>query len=110
MGCLDGPLAEAERRRLERIVTISELFDLRPLLKTSMNATLRLDEQEALAESPRARKAAAPEFVRQSELIANIWTGLGAATRCVRAPQRRHYDVVADLSDPDSALCAVFAP
>jgi len=36
--------------------------------------------------------------------------GLGAATRCVRARQRRHYDVVADLSDPDSALSAVFAP
>ena len=109
MGRLDGPLAEAERRRLERIVTIGELFDLRPLLKTSMNATLRLDKQEALAESP-ALVRPRPEFVRQSELIANIWAGLGAATRCVRAPQRRHYDVVADLSDPDSALCAVFAP
>jgi arylformamidase len=48
--------------------------------------------------------------VRQCELIANIWTGLGAATKCVRAPQRHHYDVVADLCDPESTLSAVFAP
>ncbi len=42
-----------------------------------------------------------PEFLRQSELIANIWTGLGAATKCVCAPGRHHYDVIADLSVPN---------
>ena len=123
MGCVDGPLGEAARQRIDRIVPISGLFDLRPLLKTSMNETLRLDEQEALAESPALARPLPglaltawvgaderPEFVRQSELIANIWTGLGAATKCVRAPQRHHYDVVADLSDPESALSAAFAP
>jgi hypothetical protein len=120
---MDGPLAEAERRRTERIVAIGGLFDLRPLMKTRLNRTLGLDEAEASAESPALARPwpgfaltawvgadERPEFVRQSELIANLWTGLGAATRCVRAPQRHHYDVIADLSDPDSALTAAFAP
>ncbi len=123
MGCLDGPLAEAERRRVDRIVAISGLFDLRPLIKTRLNETLRLGEQEAAAESPALARPwpglaltawvgsdERPEFVRQSELIANIWTGLGAATKCVCAPQRHHYDVVSDLSDPESTLTGVLAP
>ena len=123
MGCLDGPLAEAERRRIGRIVAISGLFDLRPLMSTRLSKTLRLDEAEAVAESPALARPwpglaltawvgadERPEFVRQSELIANIWTGLGAETKCVRAPMRHHYDVIADLSDPKSALAAAFAP
>jgi arylformamidase len=123
MACADGPLPEAERRRLDRIVAISGLFDLRPLLMTRMNETLGLDEEEARAESPALSRPQPglnliawvgaqerPEFVRQSELIANIWTGLGAATKCVRAPGRHHYDVIADLSDPESTLTAAFAP
>jgi acetyl esterase/lipase len=123
MACLDGPLAEPGRRRLERITPVSGLFDLRPLLRTRMNERLHLDEAEALAESPalmRPQPGLAvvawvggnerPEFLRQSELIANIWTGLGVSAKCVRAPGRHHYDVIADLSDPDSALAAAFAP
>ncbi len=123
MGCRDGPLAETERRRLERVVAISGVFDLRPLMKTRLNQTLRLDEAEAAAESPalllpiEGLMLAAwvgayerPEYIRQSALIANVWSGLGAATKFVRAPGRHHYDVVADLSDPDSALTAMVAP
>ena len=123
MACITGPLAAPERRRLERVTPISGLFDLRPLLKTRLNETLRLDEAEAVAESPALMRpqpgliVAAwvgayerPEFLRQSELIANIWSGLGVAAKYVRVPGRHHYDVIDDLSDPDSALTAAFAP
>ncbi len=123
MACVTGPLAAPARRRLERVTPISGLFDLRPLLKTRLNETLRLDEAEAAAESPALLRpqpgliVAAwvgaqerPEFLRQSELIANIWSGLGVAAKCVRVPGRHHYDVIDDLSDPDSALTAAFAP
>ena len=92
-------------------------------MRTRLNRTLRLDEAEASAESPALAQPwpglaltawvgadERPEFVRQSELIANIWTGLGAATKFVCAPGRHHYDVIADLSDPKSALTAAFAP
>ena len=64
--------------------------------RSSIKTCLRADER--------------PEFLRQSELIANIWTGLGAATKCVCAPGRHHYDVIADLSVPESPLTAAFAP
>ena len=123
MGCLHGPLQEVERRRLARVIAISGVFDLRPLLKTRLNEILRLNEEEAVAESPALLRPfegltlaawvgsdERPEYLRQSALIANIWSGLGAATRCVKAPGRHHYDVIADLSDPESALTAAFAP
>src|SRR5208283_4130075 len=82
-----------------------------------------LNEEEAVAESPALLRPfegltlaawvgsdERPEYLRQSALIANIWSGLGAATRCVKAPGRHHYDVIDDLSDPESALTAAFAP
>lgn len=123
MACLGAPLPEAVRRRIARVAPISGLFDLRPLMMTRLNETLRLDEAEAVAESPALARPAPgmavtafvgsderPEFLRQSELIANIWAGLGASTRCVREPGRHHYDVIADLTDPDSPMTAFIAP
>ena len=101
---------QATRGRLARVVSISGVHDLRPLMRTAMNATLRIDEDEAYRREPgllRPRRACAltawvgaderPEFVRQSELIANVWTGLGAETKCVRANGRHHYDVIEEL-------------
>ena len=123
MASLDGPLAAAERRRLIRVAPISGLFDLRPLMLTKLNETLRLDEAEAVAESPALARPLPdlvltafvgaderPEFLRQSELIANVWTGLGATTRCVKVGGRHHYDVIADLCDADSPMTAFVAP
>ena len=123
IACLGGPLGPAERDRLARVAPISGLFDLRPLMRTKLNDTLRLDEAEAVAESPALLRPPPglsltafvggderPEFLRQSELIANVWTGLGAATRCVRVPGSLHYDVIAGLSEPGSPMTAVVAP
>ena len=42
--------------RLIRVVPISPLADLRPLLRTAMNAELRLDPAEAAAESPALKR------------------------------------------------------
>ncbi len=115
--CADSQLPQRVQARVGRVVTISGLHDLRPLLRTAMNAELRLDAAEAAAESPAlcepvpaARVHAwvgdleRPEFVRQATLIANIWTGLGAAMSQTIAPDRHHFDVIADLGDPDSGL------
>ena len=123
MACLDGPLSEPERARLFRVAPISGLFDLRPLMRTRMNRTLRLDEAEAVAESPALARPLPdlhlaawvgaderPEFVRQSELIANIWTGLGATAKCVRLSGRHHFDVIGELTNSNSALTAFVAP
>lgn len=47
-----SPLPAEVRARIGNVVSISGVHDLRPLMRTGMNATLKLDEQEAYAESP----------------------------------------------------------
>ncbi|WP_353654356.1 alpha/beta hydrolase [Azospirillum sp. A1-3] len=119
LACADARLSEEVRDRVAHVVSISGLHDLRPLLNTGMNATLRLDKAEAAAESPallHPRPGTGitcwvgaderPEFVRQSELLANVWLGLGVATALRLAEGRHHFDVIDDLTDPDSELVA----
>lgn len=121
MACRDTSLPEDVRDRIAGVLSISGLHDLRPLLRTEMNSALRLDEAEAIAESPALNQPAGacpvtcwvgaderPEFIRQSELLANIWAGLGVPTRCVHAADRHHFDVIAPLADPASDLTRAF--
>jgi arylformamidase len=112
-----SPLPASVLDRVRNTVSISGLHDLRPLLKTSMNATLGLGEAEAAAASPAllepvegvrltawAGGAERSEFIRQSALIANVWLGLGAATALAVEPDRHHFSVVDGLRDPAHAL------
>lgn len=102
-----------------KVLSISGLHDLRPLMRTSMNAKLRLDQAEAAAESPALltpREGTVltawvgaderPEFIRQTILLANIWSGAGARTKQVIAPGRHHFDVIDELAQSDSAMVA----
>ena len=108
-----SPLPDDVRTRISHTVSISGVHDLRPLMKAAMNTDLRIDEAEALVESPallepmqNARvtcwvgSAERPEFIRQNALLANIWTGLGAKTRTIEEPGRHHFDVIDGLADP----------
>jgi acetyl esterase/lipase len=117
MACRDAPLRETVAARIRHVVSISGVHDLRPLLATAMNETLRLDEKEAAAESPallapRANtrltcwvgKGERAEFLRQNALLANVWRGLGAATRAIEEPDRHHFNVIDGLADPASPL------
>ena len=117
MACAQSPLGQAAAGRLGHVLSISGLHDLRPLMRTDMNRDLRLDWMEATAESPallmprEGTRITAwvgaqerPEFLRQSELIANVWTGCGAETALHVAPGRHHFDVIDDLADPESAM------
>ena len=119
--CADSPLPNEVRTRIGHVVSISGLHDLRPFLRTQMNATLRMDEAEAVAESPALLRpmegcsvtcwvgtAERPEFLRQNDLLANVWTGLGADMRGVHAEGRHHFDVIEDLADPASKLTEAF--
>lgn len=112
-----SPLAIPTRNRIKHVVSVSGLHDLRPLLKTSMNKQLKLDETQALQESPallypveNARltcwvgSTERAEFLRQSALLSNIWTGLGAHTALLVEPDRHHYNIVDGLADADHAL------
>ena len=117
MICDDGTLPDAVAARITACVPISPLTDLRPLLRTAMNDTLRLDGPEAAAESPAllvprpdipvttwVGGMERPEFIRQARLLADIWAGLGAATDCVIDPGRHHFDVIEGLERADSPL------
>ena len=121
MVCLNGPLCETVAQRIEHVLSISGLHDLRPLMRTKMNETLNIDEQEACTESPallrpvpHARIIAwvgggeRPEFIRQSELLANIWTGLGADTSCRIDGTHDHFSVIEGLKDRTSEITAAF--
>ncbi|TGN43168.1 alpha/beta hydrolase [Paracoccus liaowanqingii] len=113
----EGVLPDRLAARITACVPISPLSDLRPLLRTAMNQKLRLDPEEALSESPAlltprmgipvttwVGAAERPEFIRQARLLADAWAGLGAATECVIAPGRHHFDVIDGLTDPASPL------
>jgi len=122
MVCEGTPLPDAVAARVEHVLSISGVHDLRPLLATSMNAVLGLTLAEARAESPALAEPRPgtrltawvgaderPEFRRQSALIANAWAGFDTDIRLVEAPARHHFDVIADLALPGSALTRAFA-
>lgn len=111
------PHALNVQARIRHVVSLSGVHDLRPLMNTGMNKTLNIDETEALAESPallRPMRGARitcwvgggerGEFLRQNELLANIWTGLGATTSSVVEPDRHHFSVIDGLADAGHAL------
>jgi arylformamidase len=112
-----SPLAPDVLRRIARVVSISGLHDLRPLLRTGMNATIGLTPETALSESPALLEpidglslvcwvgaTERSEFLRQNALLANVWKGLGAATHAVEEPDRHHFNVIDGLADPDHCL------
>lgn len=98
---------------------ISGLFDLTPLLRTSMNADLRLDAASARAASPLlwpaprglaldavAGAAELPAFPDQSRAIAREWGAHGVATRFGTVPGANHFTILDPLARPDSAPVA----
>lgn len=100
---------------LRGAVSISGVFRLAPLIRTSMNEALRLDEAAAarlsLHESPvRSRAALAlvvgeaesAEFHRQSSQMAEHWRALDPER--VELAGCNHFDVIDGLASPGSQL------
>jgi arylformamidase len=121
MACDGAPLDAAVRARLAHVLSISGVHDLRPLRATQMNGTLRIDAAEARAESPAlldpvpgtrltawVGAAERPEFLRQTDLLANAWALPGVATRAHHDPHRHHFDVIAGLADRLHPLARAF--
>ena len=122
MLCADSPLAPDLRERLAHVTSISGVHDLRPLLHTQMNATLRLDLAQARTESPALAEpfgavplhvwvggSERPEFIRQAELMANVWSGFDPAPALTIDPGHNHFTVIDALGDPASPLTRAFA-
>jgi arylformamidase len=95
---------------------ISGLFDLPPLVGTSINRALGMDEASARAASPLfsappthgsldavvgANESA--EYFRQSKSIVEAW-GRGIAARFGTVRDANHFTAIAPLADPDSPM------
>lgn len=100
-------------------VLLSGVYDLRPLVTTYVNQPLGLDVQSATAVSPSflTVHAAVPtvvcwgehetgEFKRQSREYASQLAQAGASVSCYEVPDRNHFDILFDLTDPASRLGA----
>ena len=107
-----GVLPDAVARRLQHVMPISPVSDLRPLLKTSMKDTLHLDQATATSESPvlcadRHDVAVTswvgsderPAFLEQARWLAQAWD-------CGHVVDQgfHHYDVIDALADKNSAI------
>jgi arylformamidase len=99
--------------------TISGLFDLVPLVGTSINKALGLDRAAAMAASPLhwvppklgsldavVGGNESAEYFRQSQTIVEQWARAGLATRFGTVPGANHFTAIAQLSDPDSRMVA----
>jgi len=113
MLCNDMTWSGSFRERIARVVSISGIHDLRPLLKTSMNRTLKISAVEAEAESPLLHKDILPVpvvawvggnerpvFIQQSQWLAHDWLN---ATVMVE-PGKHHFTIIDGLQDPNSGL------
>lgn len=107
--------------RVEKVLSISGIHDLRPLLYTSLNSVLRMDPAEAQQESPALRTPhrgiavstwvganERPEFIRQAKLLANVWSGCGIETKYVEEVGTNHFTLIDGLEDAQSALMSEF--
>lgn len=121
MACQDGPLAGDIVARLDHVMPISGLHDLRPLRNTRMNTDLNLSEAEATSESPCLSMPhkglritpwvggdERPEFLRQNALLAGTWGRVGADIHPVVDPGHNHFTVIAGLADPASLMTRAF--
>ena len=108
--------------RASAALAISGVFDLVPLIPTSLNLALGLDEMEARALSvtnwpapdgstPGGRTldcwvggAESPEFLRQSRDMAALWGARGVRTRVEVLDGLNHFTVLDPLKDAASAM------
>ena len=117
--CRDTPLGADVLERIDMCMSISGLHDMRPLMKTKLTDNLRLDLEEARAESVALQEPVSdvpdscwvgggerPEFIRQSKLLTTIWSGLDADVRLTVDGEHNHFTVLEGLKTPTSDLVA----
>ena len=112
MACENAPVSKSVMNRITKIVSISGLYDLSPLIKTEMNVDLQLTEGTAVDEStaflmPNGTPITAwtggserPEFLRQARILADNWEHADI----VIDEGKHHFDVIEGLLDVDGPL------
>ncbi|MEZ5850273.1 MAG: alpha/beta hydrolase [Hyphomicrobiaceae bacterium] len=102
---------------------ISGVFDLPPLVGTSINDAVKLDAAKAREASPlfwpspgkgktlvaAVGGAESQEFIRQSLAIADAWSKTGVTAECVVVPGANHFTILDELGRAESAMVARLA-
>ena len=117
MVCEDSALPVSIRSRLHKVIPVSGVFDLRPLILTRMNETLRLTADEARSESPVIHvplrgidiscwvgAAERPEFLRQTRMITETWQSFEAKVQDYYEPGKNHFSVIESMASENTAL------
>lgn len=107
------------RSNVTAALPISGLFDLAPLVETTLNEALGMDMEEAEAQSPVAwappagrhlrafvGSAESREYHRQSRTIATRWSNAGVNADWQLIDNANHFTVIASLADADGILSA----
>ncbi|MDF1802320.1 alpha/beta hydrolase [Thalassovita sp.] len=116
--CVPGVLPEPVAARVQRVMSISPVGDLRPLLRTSMNADFKLDMATAEAESPTLMAPRPgikitvwvgaeerPVFLEQATALAEAWD-----CECIIDPGKHHFDVIDGLRQSGSRMMTHLLP
>jgi acetyl esterase/lipase len=107
-------LGQSWLQRVDRIIPISPVADLAPLMKTSMAQDLRLNAQVVQSESPVHAQTPdcrvdvvvgadeRPSFLMQADALAQVWDCQNHIL-----PRLHHFNVIAGLSTAQSTLCDI---
>ncbi|WP_120500553.1 alpha/beta hydrolase [Roseovarius sp. EL26] len=106
-----GMLSDDVRARIQHIIPISPVSDLRPLMNLSMNADFKLDMAEAESESPALMPAPdipvtvwvgadeRPVFLDHARWLTEAWNA-----KHIIDPGLNHFNVIEGLSEANSPL------
>ena len=112
-------LAATSPLPVDRVVLLSGVFDLRPVVLTSVNDAVGLDPDDAASFSPALLPVASPmrtlvawgdnetdAFKMQSHVMAAKLRLAGAPVTEIEHSPRHHFDIVDDLVDPADPIGA----
>jgi len=114
---LAAMVALAGDRRVKGAVLVSGIYDLEPLIGTSINEALGLDAATAARNSPLRRPLTGfppslvcwgenetDQFKRQSSAFAQALRRAGSECMAFECPGRNHFDIILDIADPATLL------
>jgi arylformamidase len=117
MAATDWEKLGAPQNLVRACLAISGLFDLRPLVATSINNDLRLTRIDAQMASPLlwpppknilvdawVGSEESAEYLRQSASLIAAWKGVGLEACYFEVENTNHFSVINALTDPQSAM------
>lgn len=117
LGATDWAARGASPSPIGGVVALSGVYDLEPLVTTSLNIALRLDTASARAASPVHRvptgappalfavgSAETPAFLAQNRDMAAAWRAAGNPTRTLESQGDDHFSLILRLMDPASPV------